>query len=255
MTVIPLRPRLRVPTAREDQLPPGRWHDRIWVSDEPLSLPDQYLHCVRRFPNSGLWPVLIPPDGRFASAGEDWIDDRAFFRPAVEQIAARDPAAVLAQWWRGECCGPDCLAPFESTFPGLARRSSRRCDALAAAASKGLLLASVRPYRLGLVNVEHPADVPAALGWAGAGNWTQDVAAISAVLRSWEERFGAVLIVLGFDALQLSVAAAPTTQERAQRTAAEHISFCPDNFRGQPGSLRDLAGGLVGNQLWRFWWD
>ena len=37
------------------------------------------------------------------------------------------------------------------------------------------------------------------LGWLGAANYDYDAAEMSAVLRSWEERFGAVPVCLDFD--------------------------------------------------------
>lgn len=86
-------------------------------------------------------------------------------------------------------------------------------------------------------------------------NRTQDVGGLSAALRSWEDRFGAVLVELGFDSLVLSVAAPPTTASRALAVAAEHRAFCLDNFLMQKGDLRAFADGLVRVPHWRFWWD
>lgn len=236
-------------------LPAGRWHGRIWVTDQPLADSRCYADCVTAFRGaSWLWPVLIPPDSRLALTGEEWLD-RSFAPPCVAEVAHRDPAALLDGWWLPECCSAACLQPFTAGFPGLARRTARRCDPLAEASDTGSLLAAVRSYRLGLVAVERPADVPAALGWTGAVNHTRDIAALSAVLRSWEQRFGAVLTVLGFDTLELSVAAPPITTSRALRLAAEHRAFCRDMFRAQPGTLRDVAASLVRSPVWRFWWD
>ena len=54
-------------------------------------------------------------------------------------------------------------------------------------------------------------------------------AEISAVLRDREQRFGARVVAAGFSTLLLSVAAPPTTREKALAVAAEHFAFCPDN--------------------------
>lgn len=251
MTIAPMHPDAVLPTLG---LPAGRWHGRIWVTDTPVQDSRCYSECVSVYPSSQLWPVLLPPDARFAVIGQDWLDDRGFEPPTTTQIAGYDPAAVLAQCWQSDCCSIRCLAPFARGFPGLARHSSRRCDPRAEAADTGSLLASARDYRLGLVRAEHPADVPAALGWTGASHRMRQVAALSAVLRSWEDRFGAVLIGLGFDSIEMSVAAPPTTENRALRIAAEHRAFCIDNFRDQPGSLREFALGLITASTWRFWW-
>ncbi|HKS45131.1 MAG TPA: DUF4253 domain-containing protein [Amycolatopsis sp.] len=244
-------------------LPAGRWHGPLWASDEPLSEPGRYRDCVAEFGRSralsghGLWPVLIPHDPRFAAAGEDWLDDRSRLAPALAEIEAVDIAETLARWWDPFCCtgGVGCLRPYGANFPGLARKSVLRVDPHAEAGNTGSILARRGAYRLGLVPVDRPADIPAVLGWTGMIKSTEQVAAISAVLRSWEDRFGATLIVLGFDELELSIAAPPRNQGRALVLAAEHRSFSVRSFSGQPGNLREYAGGLVHRRHWRFSWD
>ena len=239
------------------ELPPGRWHGPIWLSDEPLDEPGRYRDCIAAYEHTGLWPVLVPRDERFATNGEDWIDDRGRLAPAVHRIDAVDVGETLARWWDPFCCagGVGCLRPFGSTFPGLAKKSQLRVDPLAEAGNTGSILARRGTYRLGLVPAERPADVPAVLGWTGMIKSTDQVASISAVLRSWEERFGALLIVLGFDELELSVAAPPRMQNRALVLAAEHRAFSVRSFSGQPGNLREYASGLLHRRHWRFSWD
>jgi hypothetical protein len=70
---------------------------------------------------------------------------------------------------------------------------------------------------------------------------------ISAVLRSWEERFSAVVYEVEPDLVMLAVGAPPTTGEHALRVAAEHMAFCPPDDGGAPGSLRKLADALLTN--------
>lgn len=252
MTVIPLH---NNSLALPSQLPPGRQLGPIWVTDHPLDQADIYPRCVADFDRSGLWPVLIPQDGRFSDSGEDWIVDRGFGSPAVERARSADPAEVLGDLWAEPCCQGRCLDPYGAEFPGLSRKSPARADPGAAASATGALLSSISQVRLGLVAVDRAADVPAVLGWTGAVNRTADVGALSAVLRSWEDRFGAVLVALGFDSLTLSVAAPPTTPARALALAAEHRAFCLDNFLLQPGDLRVFSAGLLRARSWRFWWD
>lgn len=244
--------------------PAGRWHGPIWVSDGPLLEPGRFRDYVAGFDQArceepaepALWPVLVPQDPRF-SRGPDWLDGGARLAPAVDKIEEVDVAQTLTQWWDPFCCdaGVGCLRPYGANFPGLARKSPLRVDPRAEAGNTGSILARRGTYRLGLVPVERPADVPAVLGWAGMIKSTEQVEAISAVLRSWEDRFGATLVVLGFDELELSVAAPPRTPGRALVLAAEHRSFSLRTFSGQPGNLREYAGGLLHRRHWRFSWD
>ncbi|QWF81630.1 DUF4253 domain-containing protein [Amycolatopsis sp. CA-230715] len=253
MTIAPFPPPAR---SRELDMPPGRWHGRLWVSDGPLTDPGYFRTCVADFERTMLWPVLIPHDLRFAANGEDWIDDRGRLAPADGRIGAADPELVLSRWWDPSCCDRrDCLRPFGATFPGLAKRTARGVDPIAEAGNTGSVLAARGHYRLGLVETERPADIPALLGWTGMIKSTDDVAALSAVMRTWEDRFGATLIVLGFDALELSVAAPPKNQSRALAVAAEHRAFSLRSFTGQHSNLREFAAALVHNRHWRFSWD
>ncbi len=252
MGVISL-PRIAIPPDLD--VPFGRWHGRLWVSDEPVEDAGSYQRCLAGATHLGLWPVLIPPDERFTLAGEDWVDRPENSPPGDVEVNRRDAGAVLREWWPGECCKPECLQPVGETFPGLVRRSSRRGDPEEAAGWVAQIAVARSGTRLGLVRAARSADVPAALGWSGAVNHSPDVAGLSAVLRSWEDRFGTRLVGMGFDELVLSVAAPPTTAARATGVAAEHRAFCPDGFRLQPGTLQDVARELLSRCIWRFWWD
>jgi hypothetical protein len=251
MTVIPFR---RTSEQAELPVPSGRWHERVWVSEKPMDEPRSFYEFIAAHQESKLWPVLIPPDRRFTAGRGDWLDDRPRLPPAGGEIAGLDAEAVLEAWWGEPCCDGKCLEPFGAGFPGLARRSTSQRDPLPVAARVGAVVADLEPCRLGLVAADRSADIPALLGWSGTLDTTDDVAAISAVLRSWEDRFGARLVGLGTEDLVLSVAAPPTKIERAMKIAAEHRSFCQRQFSTQPGNLREFAQGLIDREVWRFSW-
>jgi hypothetical protein len=154
------------------------------------------------------------------------------------------------------------VGPFGRTFPGLAPPEltpllpARRQQAL------DLGMSQVRarkkrhaPARIGLVAADRPADVPAAIGWLGLTNLPLDNALLNlcAVLRSWEDRFGAVLIDVGFDTIRLLVQRPPRSLQAAERIAAEHFALADDctNGRNVPG----IVANLVRAPIWTFWWD
>ncbi|MFD1531905.1 DUF4253 domain-containing protein [Pseudonocardia aurantiaca] len=111
-----------------------------------------------------------------------------------------------------------------------------------------------------VVPVSRPADIPTALGWMGMINARDDVVELSAVLRSWEERFGALLTGMSSSTVELAVGEPPVTEQECLRVAAEHIAFCRDAFETYTGqmytdSLPEYAARLRGEPRWRFWWD
>jgi hypothetical protein len=111
--------------------------------------------------------------------------------------------------------------------------------------------------RIILVAAARGADVLTAVGWEGAVNYTGDNSWLSSVLRSWEDRFGARLVEIGFDTLHLAVAAPPVTSGHCEHVAAEHFAFCPDNIvQGLNPAIRAYAAEQVRAKAgWSFWWD
>jgi hypothetical protein len=94
------------------------------------------------------------------------------------------------------------------------------------------------------------------VGWQGPINMVDDIAKVSAVLRSWEDRFGARVVGVGFATLDLSVAAPPVEEDHALRVAAEHFAFCPDNvWQSDTPTLTAYAESIRGVNRWSFWWD
>ncbi len=102
-----------------------------------------------------------------------------------------------------------------------------------------------------------PADVLPVLGWC-PGNWNgacpvPTPVGFAAVLRSWEERFGARLLALTHDQAYLLVEHPPRDLAAALPVAAEHFTFCDEPAGRQP--VQKTAEEIVNAPLWYFWWD
>ncbi|MFE6777396.1 DUF4253 domain-containing protein [Streptomyces sp. NPDC057702] len=158
--------------------------------------------------------------------------------------------------------GPDdavVLAPYGTAWPGLAPACSARVDPDERAAEVAAALVEydiLTAPRIALVPAGRSADILAAVGWLGPLNYDEDAAAFSAVLRSWEDRFGIRVVALEFDVLHVSVPHPPRTLEEALPIAAEHFAFCPDNVWQDSETLERYAREhLVGKHNWSFWWD
>lgn len=177
-----------------------------------------------------------------------------------------DPEVLLARWWADYTVIDEdednlslaerraVTAPYEQRWPGLAAAPALQHDPGEHASRCASELLAARPWlRLGLVAAERPSDVLSVAGWQGAVNYTAE---LSAVLRRWQERFGAYVVGAGFAELYLSVAAPPTNAEQAISIAAEHFAFCPDNvWQGGAPNLVAYADQLINAPIWSFWWD
>lgn len=251
----------------EVDLPPGRLvapygkaagtADAVyWLSDQPAG-PDLWVRLQRAHPRSGLWPVFANSfDG---NPNVPWAAGEVRPQP-VSDIDRLDAGEVMAGLWgawvqdgEGQS-GFEELRPFSRDWPGLAPAPG------AGQEPEAFTGEYVRDNddgtsRIMLVAAARSADVVTAAGWQGPLNYAQDMAPLSSVLRSWETRFGARVIQLGFDTLHLAVAAPPVTAAQAQGVAAEHFAFCPDNIVQGPGTITLYAAEIRGENGWSFWWD
>ncbi len=107
---------------------------------------------------------------------------------------------------------------------------------------------------IGLVAAGRPADVLPVIGWGGLVSRGASLLPLTAILRSWEDRFGARLAAVGEADLGLFVERPPRTLQAAQRIAAEQVVLadeCAGGARGIPG----IAERLVNAPVWTFWRD
>jgi|SRR5580704_303092 hypothetical protein len=102
-----------------------------------------------------------------------------------------------------------------------------------------------------LVPTDDPTTVPAHLHW---GNWNECPAPEYhvAALRHWREHYGAELVGLNMDLMNLRVARKPATREEALEAARVQYVYCNDMV---DGSLSALAADLMAHNWWYFWWD
>ncbi|MFD9407840.1 DUF4253 domain-containing protein [Streptomyces sp. NPDC059989] len=231
----------------------------LWLSDEPVDAP------AASYPvPAGLQAVLFHD----RPGPEGWWSTGALDPARASDPDDHDAESVLPDFWRAVIPDPEegeegeeLIAPFGRDWPGLAPAGTPTGTADADAAADGLAGALIRDGRLGrprlaLVPARRGADVPAVLGWSGPLNHETDTARISAVLRSWEDRYGARVLALGFDRLDLYVQAPPRTLAEALTLAAEHFAFCPDNVWQGSGTVSAYAEEAVaGSAHWSFWWD
>ena len=232
-------------------LPPGRLvYDEneevaiAWATTELADYRELWRRLVREFPTTGLWPIttvglngdLSRPWGENEFEGPQPIPDDVveLLRSRLEEPDDQDEEFANDTWrW---------------TWGGLT-------PAVRADINAPIDVRACREPMLVLVPVTRPADVPAALGWEGPANHDLNGGDVSTVLRSWEDRFGAVLVSVGFDTITLDVANPPRLREDCVTLAGEHYLFCPDNIDQSSGDFDDYVELLLASDAWSFWWD
>ena len=228
-----------------------------WVSEKVISYQD-WSEMARGSAKSGLQPFLLPArdGGRLPRYATEKLSEPQ----DIEDVGRMDAARMLERWWRakvptaGELARDPELrgtfAPFGERFPGVAPAVARELEP---ELMRRAVRQYARPARAGLVPAARPADILPRLGWAGAANHRR-ASELAVVLRSWEDRFGARLIEVGFDDIRLLVSRPPQDLEAALPVAAEHLAFSDDAHKGCQG-IADIARAVVNNPFWDFWWD
>ncbi|MFZ5783715.1 MAG: DUF4253 domain-containing protein [Pseudomonadota bacterium] len=105
-----------------------------------------------------------------------------------------------------------------------------------------------------LVPTSDPTTVPAYLQWGG---WNACPAAEYhvAALRHWRDRYGAELVGMDADTLNIRVARKPATCEEAIALARLQHVYCSDIVEQGTETISVLAAGLMAHDWWFFWWD
>ena len=238
----------------------------LWVTDDAVAEPlTSWRRLAGLYSGTGLWPLLL------LSLAADY-DHRPWHSGELDpvplaRVDALETTTVLAEGWAdslvpmGENPYVEHLRPFGADFPGLATSPRRETTPRAVPVDA---LRPWAPWRLGLVPCRRPADAVALIGWRGAIN-RRSPEQVSAVLRSWEDRFGMVVVALGFATLTLLVPHPPADEAEALPLAAELAALCPDvlsqdgpwdgfGYRSG-GTVAGLARLLVNRSVWTLWWD
>jgi hypothetical protein len=204
-----------------------------WASDGPVSeLESLMFGLASIFPDTGLWPVAWS----FPEAPVDYMGGGHHDIDAIDEINVQD---LLTERWtryRAEIDG----ASAETEFPGLAAAQPPGDNQTPGSLTSTL----TEPAYLLLVPCSRPADAITALGGVGA---VTPPSTISAVLRSWEERFGAVLCEAAPEVTKLTVTRPPQHHDQALALAAELHALDP-HISEAVGDLKNTATRLLHQQ-------
>jgi Domain of unknown function (DUF4253) len=227
-----------------------------WATDDMVDSPGLvWFELTQRSAAIGLVPVLIESDPRNPARPWESGELRPIDLVGVDRL---DAASILRRRWTNSVPSnmeilefADMFSPFAAMFPGLALAEQVAMEPSELEAVLGVQSAA----RIGLFPVARSSDVVAYVGWPGACALYDSPAPVAAVLRSWEERFGAQVLRIGPDTVDLVVQRPPRHPADALAVAAEQFALCPDIVTQAEGSIRALADQIVGEPLWSLWWD
>lgn len=197
------------------------------------------------------WPVVVGSDDALAllaeihGAGTGDAPQRPYTPEAI--LAEADKVRLT----RGEKTGLDISDPaaIGKWPPAGSVKGAGLSVALDMMTGKPLARAHILllPARTG-------AEAPAWLRWGGWNECPMPAHHV-AILRDWNRRYGAELVGMSGDVLNLRVTRRPKTREEALLLAREQYEYCVDIVDQGVGSLAALASALMEQDWWFFWWD
>ncbi|MEV6763119.1 DUF4253 domain-containing protein [Streptomyces sp. NPDC051105] len=255
-----------------DGLPPGRFLPcgpaHVWISDKfPDDVERLWPRLLSEHGAHGLIPFLCWPSSLGSPLSLSHVD-----AVRLEEVLAADFAEYRRRrlpFWTDPTPVPapegiepwphDPGPPFEQ-WPGLAPEMPVTSAApTPEEAASGLLAQLIKrgdfglaDCRLVLVPARRGSDALALTGWSSEA----PLPLLCALLRSWEDRFGARVVAVFGSELYVSVARPPVEAGHAQLLALEHVLSTADNIVDDPPTpFPEYATDLVGRTSWSFWWD
>jgi hypothetical protein len=199
------------------------------------------------------WPVVVGDDAALEMVAEvlgfnsedgsgsvetilaaaDGIDVPKALRRGFEDEYGEDPIEIETGPWPT----PGSIAPLALTVAEDIRT--------------GAPLARVH---IVLVPTDDPAAVPAFLRWGG-WNACPGPEMHVAVLRRWRHAYGAEVVGMSGDVINLKVKRRPASRDEAMALAFEQYLYCPDIVLQGTNTFEPLAAALMESDWWYFWWD
>lgn len=171
-----------------------------------------------------------------------WSDPTPSEEPDGIEPWPHDPGPPFESW-----PGLASPTPLTAGGPTPAQAAARTAADLARTGWDG-----VRDSCLALVPARRSADLPAALEWSPEA----PVPLVCALLRGWEERYGAQVVTACASGLHVSVARPPRDLRTAELLALEHVLTTADSIVDDPPTpFPDYARELLDRTDWWFWWD
>lgn len=223
----------------------------IWAAPEHLEQPRDTVTALQAaFPETGLWPILTYGRGEVAYP---WGEPAEFWSGPSGIPVSDDGAAILYARWRanyGDDLDLDEWREPLRPWPGILTPESP--GTIDDVTPVGGPQAWREEGQLVLVPAARPADVFLTLG-PSAFNDRPGHEESTAVLRSWEDRYGAVPLRFSGDRLDLGLRRPPRTTTETRALAIEMMAFSGDAFNSVEWD--ELFETMRGERLIMFWWD
>ncbi len=207
------------------------------------------------------WPVVIGGDADLERIADQFsFDDPTVSGTSVKTVAPRSADRLLAAAAKVQFPA-DLYKVAETSPPKDGEALPATGPAPSGEAPPGLTAAEdvqtgrpLEKVHILILPTDKSWEVPAYLHWGG-WNACPDPELHVAALRSWHERFGAELVGINGDTMNVRVRNRPKDRRQAWQLAHELHAYCPDIVDQGLGSMAAFASELMRSDWWFFWWD
>ncbi|MCU1352476.1 MAG: hypothetical protein JWM05_1685 [Acidimicrobiales bacterium] len=232
--------------------------DQSWKTSVPggASALAAWRALRERHARNGLWPILLGPVDDLVVDQLTWrVQVLADDRPGIARISEVTPAPELFVRWLGDPAGDDYLSDVPRHLAKLQADEVAIRDRLDARPDEAALhCVQGSTVQLALVPAAGGWEVPTLLAWSGAEKNGHGGPEHLAVLHFWREAYGAELVGLGLDTLELIVERPPTDARGAFDLAVQQYAYCPELMDNLAPAMGALAATLLGRH-WLLDWS
>ena len=204
---------------------------------------------------SGYWPVILGPDRQVVDQLTWRVDVLSQQKPGIPPVSTVRPAPELFVEWMGDPAEDDYLNDVPRHLAKLAADEASIRDRLAGRPDWAAVRA-VQHERVFVALVPATAswEIPALLAWSGAEGEGVSGPEHLSVLQFWHEGYGAELVAMGLEQLELLVRRPPEDARSAFELAVQHYAYCPALMDNLAPAMGALAATLFGRH-WYFDWS
>lgn len=200
----------------------------------------------------GYWPVILGRDEDIEQHRESCnVMSEAAGRGSVMDIVAAGAKVDIVEWLTERAAlDPQGPPPLSGQWPSEEEPPSHQFT-LPMNPDDDTPLPRVH---IGLIPTVIGWQVPAFLRFGGWNHCPSPEHHV-AMLRYWRGLYGAEIVGLGGDVLEVAISRPPTDRTAALRLAREQYVYCSDIVRLSSHTLEGRAASLLGTTVWSFWWE
>lgn len=227
------------------------WRSRIEGGAAALEI---WRKARAAHPETGLWPILLGGSEQEIDQLTWRLDILAQDAPGIIDLQDAPSAPELFVEWMGDPAADDYLNDVPRHLSKLVADEAAISARLLARPDQDAVRAVAADHvTLAMIPAAGGWEVPALLAWAGAESVNISGPEHMAVLHLWHEAYGAELVALGLEVLELLVDDPPTEARGAFELAVQHYAYCPALMDNLVPAIGALAATLLGRH-WYFDW-